>query len=122
MISMEPLDPHTPIQQQLSGDAAPVVLLNVFSVDPAHVDAYLAAWKKDAAWMQKQPGYISTQLHRAVGNSAMFVNYAVWETLGHFRAAFEHPEFKQSMEAYPPSVTARPHLFQKIHVDGICVA
>jgi quinol monooxygenase YgiN len=122
MISMEPLDPRTPIQEQLSENVRPIVLLNVFSVDPDHIDQYLEAWRKDAAWMQKQPGYISTQLHRAVGESAMFVNYAVWESIDHFKAAFQHPEFKQSLQEYPPSVTARPHLFQKIHVDGICVA
>lgn len=122
MISMEPLDPRTPIQQQLGENVGPIVLLNVFSVDPDHIDQYLEAWKTDAEWMRRQPGYISTQLHRAIGGSAMFVNYAVWETLDHFKAAFEHPEFKQSMQAYPPSVTARPHLFQKIHVEGICVA
>ena len=122
MISMEPLDPRTPIQQQLGENVGPIVLLNVFSVDPDHIDQYLAAWKADAEWMRRQPGYISTQLHRAIGGSAMFVNYAVWETLDHFKAAFGHPEFKQSMQAYPASVTARPHFFQKIHVEGICVA
>jgi len=33
----------------------------------------------------------------------VFMNYAVWESVAHFRAAFTHPEFKKAMEHYPPS-------------------
>jgi heme-degrading monooxygenase HmoA len=122
MIKMAPLDPRNPITEQAKTDAAPIVLLNVFTIEPDAVDEYLASWKKDAEWMQKQPGYISTQLHRAVGKPTMFVNYAVWESVAHFRAAFEHPEFKESMKSYQETVTSHPHLLQKIHVEGICVA
>jgi hypothetical protein len=50
------------------------------------------------------------------------VNYAVWESTAHYRAAFTHPEFKASLAAYPSSVVAIPHLFQKVAVSGICVA
>ena len=72
--------------------------------------------------MKRQPGFISTQLHRAIGDSSAYVNYAVWESTAHYRAAFTHPEFKASLAAYPSSVVAIPHLFQKVAVPGICVA
>ena len=35
-----------------------------------------------------------SQLHRGIGGSCAFLNYAVWESVGHFRRAFIHPEFR----------------------------
>jgi heme-degrading monooxygenase HmoA len=73
-------------------------------------------------WMKKQPGYISTQLHRAIGDSFVFMNYAVWESVEHFRRAFTHPEFQSAIAAYPSSAVASPHLFEKMTVANLCVA
>jgi hypothetical protein len=50
------------------------------------------------------------------------VNYAVWESMEQFRAAFSRPELQEHLKAYPPSAVASPHLFQKVAVPGICVA
>lgn len=120
MLQMEPLDPQVPIMQQLGGDASPVILVNIFSVDAGDVDALMKAWEKDANWMKQQPGYISTQLHQAVGGSSMFMNYAVWESIAHFRAAFSNPEFRSALAEYPDSAVARPHLFERIAVPNLC--
>lgn len=117
-----PLDPACPLEKQLSGDdVKSVVLLNIFTLDAADEDAFLAAWRADGAFMKQQPGFISAQLHRAVGESVVYMNYAVWESCGHFRAAFMHPEFRAKLTAYPASAVASPHLFQKLSVPGICV-
>jgi heme-degrading monooxygenase HmoA len=116
------LDPAFPIDRQLAVDAAPVVLVNLVTLDKADEPRFLEAWQNDAAFMKRQPGFISTQLHRAIGDSPAYVNYAVWESTAHYRAAFTHPEFKASLAAYPSSVVAIPHLFQKVAVPGICVA
>ena len=118
---MRPLDPAFPIERQIALDAGPVVLVNLFTLDPADEPTFLQAWQADAQFMQRQPGYISTQLHRAIGDSPTYLNYAVWESTAHFRAAFTHPEFKAKLTAYPSSAIASPHLFQKIAVPGICV-
>ena len=122
MPQMRPLDPAFPIQRQLAVDAAPVVLVNVFTLDQADEQTFLQVWQDDAAFMKRQPGFISTQLHRAVGESPTYLNYAVWESNAHFRAAFTHPEFQAKITAYPSSAIASPHLFQKVAVPGICVA
>jgi heme-degrading monooxygenase HmoA len=98
-----------------------VILINKFSVDPSDVDLFLNAWAADAAWMKRQPGFISTQLHRGIGGSCVFVNYAVWESVEHFNRAFLHPDFREAIKAYPPSAVASPHLFQTMAVPGICV-
>ncbi|WPO39821.1 antibiotic biosynthesis monooxygenase family protein [Tardiphaga sp. 42S5] len=122
MSLMRPLDPAFPIDRQIGIDAASVVLMNVFTLDKADEQTFLDAWQVDAAFMKRQPGFISIQLHRAVGESPTYFNYAVWETTADFRAAFSHPEFRAKLSAYPSSAVASPHLFQKVAVPGICVA
>ena len=120
MLSLRPLDERVPIQQQLGAEASPAILINVFTVAPEDVDGLMAAWEHDANWMKKQPGYISTQLHRGIAGSCMFLNYAVWESVEHFRAAFTNPEFRGALAAYPSSVVASPHLFEKVAVPNLC--
>ena len=122
MVSLKPLDPAFPIEKQITLDASPVVLVNVFTLAKADEDAFLLVWQDDAAFMKRQPGFISTQLHRAVGDSPTYLNCAVWESTAAFRTAFTHPEFKAKLSAYPPSAVAMPHLFQKVAVPGVCVA
>ena len=119
---MRPMDPAFPIDRQLAVDASPVVLVNVFTLDKADEGAFLKAWQDDALFMKRQPGFISTQLHRAIGDSPTYLNYAVWESTADFRAAFTHPEFRAKLATYPSSAVASPHLFQKVAVPGICVA
>jgi heme-degrading monooxygenase HmoA len=122
MLQLRPLDPLVPIQQQLGEILAPVVLINVFTVDTKDVDALIDAWTHDANWMKRQPGYISTQLHRGIGGSCVFLNYALWESVAHFRQAFTHPEFMGALAAYPSSAVASPHLFSKVAVPNLCTA
>lgn len=119
---MRPLDPAFPIERQLAIDATPVVLVNVFTLDKADEPTFLQAWQDDALFMKHQPGFISTQLHRAIGESPTYLNYAVWDSTADFRAAFTHPDFRARFSAYPSSAVATPHLFRKVAVPGICVA
>jgi heme-degrading monooxygenase HmoA len=122
MSLLRPLDPSFPIERQIAIDASPVVLVNLFTLDNAEEETFLEVWQDDAVFMKRQPGFISTQLHRAIGESATYLNYAVWESNADFRAAFAHPEFRAKLSAYPSSAVASPHLFQKVAVHGICVA
>ena len=122
MPSMRPLDPAFPIERQIAVEASPVVLANVFTLDKADEQIFLQAWQDDAQFMKRQPGFISAQLHRALGESPTYFNYAVWESTADFRSAFMHPEFRAKMSAYPSSAVASPHLFQKVAVSGVCVA
>ncbi|MDI5929707.1 antibiotic biosynthesis monooxygenase [Rhizobium leguminosarum] len=122
MSLMRPMDPAFPIERQISVDASPVVLVNSFTLSKDDEAAFIEAWKADAAFMKAQPGFISTQLHRAIGESPTYLNYAVWESTADFRAAFTHPEFIEKLTAYPSSAVAVPHLFQKLAMPGFCVA
>jgi len=122
MPNLRPLDPTFPIEQQLHGEATPVVLVNLFTVAEADTAALLAAWEKDATWMKQQPGFLSTRPHRAIGGSCMFMNYALWDSVDSFRVAFAHPDFVSALAAYPFSAIAQPHLFGKAARPNLCAA
>ena len=81
----------------------------------------LQAWAADAALLRSRPGFISTQLHRGIAGSSVFLNTAVWESVEAFRNAFGDPAFQATFARYPDSTVASPHLFQKVAVPGICV-
>ena len=121
MLQLSPLDPNVPIFHQLAAEVSPVVLVNIFVVAETDIPALLEAWAADANWMKQQPGYISTQLHQGIAGSTVFMNYAVWESVAHFRAAFNHPEFKKALEHYPSTAVASPHLFTRLTVSNLCV-
>lgn len=122
MLQIRALDQTFPIQHQLSAEQSPVILVNLFEVDASDEAALLKAWEADANWMKKQPGYISTQLHRAIGASRLYLNYAVWDSVADFRTAFAHPEFQSALAIYPSSVVAAPHLFRRLAVANLCTA
>ena len=121
MALLRPLDPTFPIERQLGLDAGPVVLVNIFTLAPADEAAFLAAWQDDAVFMKGQTGFISTQLHRALGENPTYLNYAIWESTAAFRDAFGNPEFRAKLDAYPASAVATPHLFRRVAVPNVCV-
>jgi hypothetical protein len=49
------------------------------------------------------------------------MNYAVWESVAHFRAAFNNPAFKAALDQYPSSAVASPHLFTRLTIPNLCV-
>jgi len=122
MAKLVEMDAHVTVFQQMEEQGGPVILINKFEVAREDVDQFLAAWGADAAVMKRQPGFISTQLHRGTGGSTVFVNYAVWESPAHFKRAFANPEFQSKLKDYPPSAIGSPHLFRKLAVAGVCVA
>jgi quinol monooxygenase YgiN len=121
MVNFVEMDARITLFEQMQDRGGPIVLVNKFNVRPDEVDQLLAAWATDATLMRAQPGYISTQLHRGIGGSCVFLNYAVWESTEHFKRAFANPEFQSQLGHYPPSTTVEPHLFRKVAVPGLCV-
>src|SRR5712672_4249861 len=101
MARLQPMDPAFPIERQLAVDACPVMLVNVFTLDKADEQTFLEAWQTDAGFMKRQPGFISAQLHRAIGESPTYLNVAVWESTADFRAAFLQPKVRAKLSAYP---------------------
>ena len=119
MLRTQELDDYVSHDDQFNDPSpAPVVLVNVFHVAPDQAEAFIAAWADDARYFKTRPGFISAQLHRGTAGSCTFLNYAVWESVALYHAAFT-PELKA---AYPDGTVALPHLFRRVAVPGICVA
>ena len=116
------MDRSVTLADQLKDAGGPIVLINTFVVPPDDADHLLAAWTADAEIMKRQPGFVSAQLHRGIAGSGVFLNYAVWDSVADFRAAFANPEFRARLSDYPASATASPHLFRTVAVPGICAA
>ena len=64
---------------------------------------------------------IGATIEPGIAGSTVFVNYALWESVAHFRNAFKHPEFKSALERYPSSAVASPHLFERLSVPNLCI-
>jgi hypothetical protein len=77
MVKLVEMDAKITLFEQMQDRDGPVILINKFNVRPDEVNQLLAAWASDAALMRTQPGYISTQLHRGIGGSCVFLNHAV---------------------------------------------
>jgi heme-degrading monooxygenase HmoA len=117
------LDAQVTYMQQLQEhDGGPVVLINQFNVAPEDVERSLEVWSDDAGFMKRQPGFISTQLHRGTAGSTTFINVATRESAAALGEAFRSPEFQRRSAAYPDRAVAAPHVFQTVAVPGICVA
>ncbi|SDR55065.1 Heme-degrading monooxygenase HmoA [Rhizobiales bacterium GAS191] len=116
------MDKTVGIRDQLGDSGGPVILVNSFTVEAGETEQLMAAWAEDAAYFQRQPGFVSAQLHRGIAGSCVFLNYAVWQSVQDFRAAFTNPEFQGKLAHYPASTVAAPHLFRKLAVPGICGA
>jgi quinol monooxygenase YgiN len=120
--TIQELDAHVTYAQQLEQTTGPVVLMNVFSVDPGDAEAFLEIWREAAVFMRRQPGFISSQLHRGTAGSGAFVNVAVWESAAALAEAARTPEFRSFATRFPEGTVARPHLFQNVAVPGVCLA
>jgi heme-degrading monooxygenase HmoA len=110
------LDEHTPFPAQIQADdEGPVVLINKFTVpSPEVVDDFVESWRQVADLMARQPGLVSTKLHRGTVGSLTLVNVAEWESTSALRAALTTPEFQAVAQNYPDGVTTSPHIFKKV--------
>ncbi len=94
---------------------APVILINPFEVAAGREDEFVRLWEAAAAYMQRQPGYVSTRLHRALLPNARFafVNVGEFESPDQFLAAISTDEFQQlagAMSDFP----AAPALYEVV--------
>lgn len=122
MLKRVELDPTFALEQQFADESGKTtILINLFDVDLEDREDFKTAWQEDAEFFEAQPGYISAQLHQGIGDSRMFLNYAVFENTAAFAATNQQPEFGPLRGVYPDSATAHPHLFRRLAIPGICV-
>lgn len=120
----KPLDRSTTFEAMLTTKppVRPVVLLNVISIPQgADKELFLKTWRRTGEILKNAPGYISTQLHHAIGDGNFIVNYAVWETNEDLKNGLALPEFRKACENFPDGTEFRAAVLQKASIDGICV-
>ncbi len=120
MVKFDEMDEKVTLAKQLEENVGPVILINKFNVKPEEADQFLKAWADDAAYFKSQPGFISAQLHRGIGGSGVFVNYAVWESSTRLKKALNNIDLESILLDYPHSTVVSPHIFKKVSVPGIC--
>ncbi|MFF3911420.1 antibiotic biosynthesis monooxygenase family protein [Streptomyces sp. NPDC001848] len=121
MVSMQDIDPGNPYRKQLEQDTGPVVLFNTFVVPQDEIEHFMRGWTAISAFMKRQPGFISTQLHRTVGSDNVLVNVAVWESAETLRNAVQSKEFQDIHHSQPDALVSRPLLTERVAVPGICL-
>ena len=121
------MDERVKFKEQIEekGIDGQVILINKFNVEPDKTEQFVKDWGEDAINFEKQPGFISAQLHKGIGKSSVFVNYAVWESLEHYKEAINKLLFSSETHTSPllkyddNSLVMSPHLFMKVDVPGI---
>jgi hypothetical protein len=111
------------VQLEEEEGGGPVILINKFNVKPEDLDQLLNAWAVEAAYLKQKPGFIYSQLHRGIGGSCVFINYAVWESVRHTlsrRQAILHlGRLLHLIQIVLRGITLS--FFRKVAVSGICV-
>lgn len=76
-------------QMEEAKEIGSVILINKFNVELDKVELFLREWTEEVIRFKQQPGFISTQLHKGIGKSCVFINYAVWESVELYKNALD---------------------------------
>ena len=92
-----------------------VVLINVFEVQPGTEEEAVRYWEAARDFLSRQPGYVSTRLHRALRPDARFqlVNVAEWASAEAFQAATVRMQ-RELAAAPPPGLRFTPGLYRVV--------
>jgi heme-degrading monooxygenase HmoA len=95
---------------------ANVIVINPFEVPKGKEEQALAMWDTFAVYFRKQPGYVSSKLHRAIDPDARFhlVTVSEWSSADHFMAALKNPELHKIVEAATDRSPNYPGLYEVI--------
>ncbi len=95
----------------IDADTAPVVLINIFKVQPDKQDALLDLL---SALMRAQiglPGFMSATLHRGL-NGKTVANHAVWRSAEDWKAMTRSPAVVAAMSPILAIATFEPNLYE----------
>ena len=117
------INPSRPFSTQLAGaDKGPVTVIEMYLAPEGTVEAWIESWSKHAHLMKAQPGFISSQLYRGVGESRALTDVTVWESAAALQNAISSQEHHETLSSTPDGSVAYPILMRRTAVNGICVA
>ena len=93
-----------------------VTVINPFEVPQGREEEALSMWDTFADYFRKQPGYVSTRLHKAINPDAKFqlINIAEWESAEAFQSALSNPELQEIVNAMPTDIPHYPGLYEVV--------
>ena len=116
------MDEKVTLGSQLQQDVGAVVLINTYTVNPEDEDQFL---KTSASVVEISKlvsgGAISSQLHKGIAGSHVFMSYHVFESTEAIKQLYNSPDFQSKVSEYPASTIVSLHVFKKVAVSGICV-
>lgn len=99
-----------------------VVTINPFEVPKGQEEEALAMWESFADYFRRQPGYLTTKLHRALGGEAKFhlVSISEWESPERFTASLQNPELQEIAESARKDIQNFPAMYQVLPLSSTC--
>jgi quinol monooxygenase YgiN len=93
-----------------------VILINPFEVPEGKEHEALAFWDMAAEFLRKQPGFISTRLHKAIVPWARFylINVAEWESVQLYEAALNSEGYRKLAELSRDLARYYPGLYEVV--------
>ena len=92
-----------------------VVLINVFEVPATQEAEVLQIWIKSKEFLEKQPGYIATRLHKNIDPNGKFrfINVAEWTSPQQFQNATKAMN-ESAVAKMPEAVRFSPGLYKVV--------
>jgi hypothetical protein len=95
----------------IDADVEPVVLINVFKVQPDKQDALIELLTILTEAQIGLPGFMSATLHRGL-NGKTVANHAVWRSVADWKAMTRDPAVAAAMSPIMAIATFEPHLYE----------
>lgn len=92
-------------------DAVPVVLINVFKVQPDRQDDLIELLTAMTRAQVGLPGFVSATLHRGL-NGKTVANHAVWRSVADWKAMTRNPAVAAAMSPIMAIATFEPYLYE----------
>jgi heme-degrading monooxygenase HmoA len=95
----------------MDADAGPVVLINVFKVQPEKQDELLEMLAALTRAQVDLPGFVSATLHRGL-NGKTVANHAVWRSVEDWKAMTRDEGVAAAMRPIMAIATFEPNLYE----------
>ena len=93
----------------------PITQITFIEPSPGQQDEALAVMAERAAFMSRQPGFVSIRLHRSLDGKRI-VNYIQWKDLQSLHSAHASPEFRKEWTRFDHLTDhIDPHLYEMTH-------
>ena len=102
---------YSPNMTDPDADIAPVVLINVFKVQPEKQDELLDMLAELTRAQVNLPGFISATLHRGL-NGKTVANQAVWRSVEDWKAMTRNAAVSAAMLPIMAIATFEPNLYE----------